>query len=108
MIWGCFQFSQGFSNYLPTLLEQRGVGKHSLYPTLLINAACGVPGKMGGGVLIECFGRRRTIGASIGSLVLAAFAFLSLGQVFLPQLDEGDLLIQALCAKRDLATVAGC
>ncbi|SEJ90262.1 cobalt-zinc-cadmium resistance protein CzcA [Sphingobium sp. AP50] len=37
-----------------------------------------------------------TIGAALGSLVVAALAFLSLGQVFLPQLDEGDLLIQAL------------
>ena len=37
-----------------------------------------------------------TIGAALGSLVLAAAAFISLGQVFLPQLDEGDILIQAL------------
>jgi len=37
-----------------------------------------------------------TIGAALASLVLAAGAFASLGQVFLPQLDEGDLLIQAL------------
>ncbi len=37
-----------------------------------------------------------TIGAAIASLVLAAGAFAGLGQVFLPQLDEGDLLIQAL------------
>lgn len=37
-----------------------------------------------------------TIGAAIFSLVLATGAFMSLGQVFLPQLDEGDLLIQAL------------
>jgi cobalt-zinc-cadmium resistance protein CzcA len=37
-----------------------------------------------------------TIGAALGSLVLAAAAFTSLGQVFLPQLDEGDMLIQAL------------
>jgi heavy metal efflux system protein len=38
----------------------------------------------------------RTIGAALASLVLAAGAFTALGQVFLPQLDEGDLLIQAL------------
>ncbi len=37
-----------------------------------------------------------TIGAGIASLVVAALAFAGLGQVFLPQLDEGDLLIQAL------------
>jgi heavy metal efflux system protein len=37
-----------------------------------------------------------TIGAALASLVLAAGAFAALGQVFLPQLDEGDLLIQAL------------
>jgi cobalt-zinc-cadmium resistance protein CzcA len=37
-----------------------------------------------------------TIGAAVGSLVVAALAFTSLGQVFLPQLDEGDLLIQSL------------
>ena len=37
-----------------------------------------------------------TTGAGIASLVAAAFAFTTLGQVFLPQLDEGDLLIQAL------------
>lgn len=36
-----------------------------------------------------------TIGAGIGGFVVAMLAFLSLGQVFLPQLDEGDLLIQA-------------
>jgi cobalt-zinc-cadmium resistance protein CzcA len=36
-----------------------------------------------------------TIGAGIGGFVAAILAFLSLGQVFLPQLDEGDLLIQA-------------
>lgn len=36
-----------------------------------------------------------TIGAGIGGFVLAILAFFSLGQVFLPQLDEGDLLIQA-------------
>ena len=37
-----------------------------------------------------------TIGAGVVSLVLAAAAFTTLGQVFLPQLDEGDLLIQSL------------
>ncbi|KPF74967.1 cation transporter [Blastomonas sp. AAP25] len=37
-----------------------------------------------------------TIGAGIGSLVVAALAFTTLGSVFLPQLDEGDLLIQSL------------
>jgi len=36
-----------------------------------------------------------TIGAGIASFAVAIAAFLSLGQVFLPQLDEGDLLIQA-------------
>ena len=37
-----------------------------------------------------------TIGAGVASLGVAALAFASLGSVFLPQLDEGDLLIQAL------------
>ena len=37
-----------------------------------------------------------TVGAGVGGFVLAILAFMSLGQVFLPQLDEGDLLIQAL------------
>src|SRR3546814_2989113 len=37
-----------------------------------------------------------TIGASVASLVVAALAFTTLGSVFLPQLDEGDLLIQSL------------
>ncbi len=37
----------------------------------------------------------RTLGIGIGGFVVAILAFLSLGQVFLPQLDEGDLLIQA-------------
>ena len=36
-----------------------------------------------------------TLGAGIGGFVIAILAFFSLGQVFLPQLDEGDLLIQA-------------
>jgi cobalt-zinc-cadmium resistance protein CzcA len=39
---------------------------------------------------------RVTLGVGIGSLAVAVLAFLSLGQVFLPQLDEGDLLIQAV------------
>jgi len=39
---------------------------------------------------------RLTLGAGIASLAVGALAFISLGQVFLPQLDEGDLLIQAL------------
>ncbi|MFC3441483.1 efflux RND transporter permease subunit [Sphingobium rhizovicinum] len=39
---------------------------------------------------------RATIGIAIGGVGLAVLAFLSLGQVFLPQLDEGDLLIQAM------------
>ena len=37
-----------------------------------------------------------TIGAGIGGFLVAIAAFLSLGQVFLPQLDEGNLLIQSL------------
>ncbi|QGP78654.1 efflux RND transporter permease subunit [Sphingobium sp. CAP-1] len=37
-----------------------------------------------------------TMGVGIGGFAIAIAAFLSLGQVFLPQLDEGDLLIQAL------------
>ncbi|WP_407672691.1 efflux RND transporter permease subunit [Novosphingobium organovorum] len=37
-----------------------------------------------------------TFGVGLGAFVAAVLAFLSLGQVFLPQLDEGDLLIQAL------------
>ncbi len=37
-----------------------------------------------------------TVGVGVGGLVAAVFAFMTLGQVFLPQLDEGDLLIQAL------------
>ena len=38
---------------------------------------------------------RTTIGVGIGGFAVAMLAFLSLGQVFLPQLDEGDLMIQA-------------
>ncbi|NWK97595.1 CusA/CzcA family heavy metal efflux RND transporter [Sphingobium lactosutens] len=37
-----------------------------------------------------------TLGAGVAGFAVAIAAFLSLGQVFLPQLDEGDLLIQAL------------
>ncbi|HUD92902.1 CusA/CzcA family heavy metal efflux RND transporter, partial [Sphingobium sp.] len=37
-----------------------------------------------------------TMGAAVAGFGVAIAAFLSLGQVFLPQLDEGDLLIQAL------------
>ncbi|MEH3035726.1 MAG: CusA/CzcA family heavy metal efflux RND transporter [Sphingomonas adhaesiva] len=39
---------------------------------------------------------KATVAAGIAGVVLAVPAFLSLGQVFVPQLDEGDLLIQAL------------
>ena len=37
-----------------------------------------------------------TIGIGVGSLGIGVLTFLALGQVFLPQLDEGDLMIQAL------------
>ena len=37
-----------------------------------------------------------TLGVGVAGLVIAAFAFTTLGQVFLPQLDEGDILIQSL------------
>ncbi len=37
-----------------------------------------------------------TIGVAIGALALAVAAFVSLGQEFLPQLDEGDVLAQAI------------
>ena len=37
----------------------------------------------------------RTIGGAIAGVVLAALAFTTLGQEFLPQLDEGDILVQA-------------
>jgi len=37
-----------------------------------------------------------TIGVGVAGFIVAALAFFSLGQVFLPQLDEGDLLIQAI------------
>src|SRR5437868_4318383 len=38
---------------------------------------------------------RVTIGGAIGAVVLAALAFTTLGQEFLPQLDEGNVLVQA-------------
>jgi heavy metal efflux system protein len=38
---------------------------------------------------------RLTLGTGVGGFVVAILAFFSLGQVFMPQLDEGDLLIQA-------------
>jgi cobalt-zinc-cadmium resistance protein CzcA len=38
---------------------------------------------------------RRTIGGAIAAVVLAALAFTTLGQEFLPQLDEGNMLVQA-------------
>ncbi|WP_230772448.1 efflux RND transporter permease subunit [Sphingomonas sp. Leaf4] len=37
-----------------------------------------------------------TIGVAIGALALAGVAFTTLGQEFLPQLDEGNLLVQAV------------
>ncbi|WP_395396776.1 CusA/CzcA family heavy metal efflux RND transporter [Novosphingobium sp. BL-8A] len=37
-----------------------------------------------------------TVGAGVVGFLVAIAAFLSLGQVFLPQLDEGNVLIQAL------------
>jgi cobalt-zinc-cadmium resistance protein CzcA len=36
-----------------------------------------------------------TIGGAVVGVVLAALAFTTLGQEFLPQLDEGDILVQA-------------
>jgi len=36
-----------------------------------------------------------TIAGAIGGVVLATLAFTTLGQEFLPQLDEGDILVQA-------------
>ena len=38
---------------------------------------------------------RVTIGGAIGAVLVAALAFTTLGQVFLPQLDEGNVLVQA-------------
>ncbi len=37
-----------------------------------------------------------TLGIAIGSLALAGFTFTTLGQEFLPQLDEGNILVQAV------------
>lgn len=37
-----------------------------------------------------------TIGVAIGALALTGFAFTTLGQEFLPQLDEGNVLVQAV------------
>ncbi|KQN26030.1 cation transporter [Sphingomonas sp. Leaf33] len=37
-----------------------------------------------------------TMGVAVGSLALAAVAFTTLGQEFLPQLDEGNVLVQAI------------
>ncbi|SFP40338.1 efflux RND transporter permease subunit [Sphingomonas rubra] len=37
-----------------------------------------------------------TIGVAIGALALAGVAFTTLGQEFLPQLDEGNILVQAV------------
>ncbi len=37
-----------------------------------------------------------TVGVAIGALALAAAAFTTLGQEFLPQLDEGNILVQAV------------
>jgi cobalt-zinc-cadmium resistance protein CzcA len=37
-----------------------------------------------------------TVGVALGALALAGIAFTTLGQEFLPQLDEGNLLVQAI------------
>jgi cobalt-zinc-cadmium resistance protein CzcA len=37
-----------------------------------------------------------TVGVGLASLLVATIAFMTMGRVFLPQLDEGDILIQAL------------
>jgi cobalt-zinc-cadmium resistance protein CzcA len=39
---------------------------------------------------------RAVIGGAIGAVIAALLLFTTLGQVFLPQLDEGDLTVQAL------------
>jgi len=46
---------------------------------------------------LEAAMRRPTItmGAALGAVIAAVLAFTALGQEFLPQLDEGDILIQA-------------
>ncbi|MGN7999683.1 efflux RND transporter permease subunit [Sphingomonas sp. 22176] len=38
---------------------------------------------------------KRTIGVALGALALAGAAYTTLGQEFLPQLDEGDVLVSA-------------
>ena len=38
----------------------------------------------------------QTLGVAVGALALAAAAFTTLGSEFLPQLDEGDVLVQAI------------
>ena len=35
------------------------------------------------------------LGGALGAVALAALAFTTLGQEFLPQLDEGNILVQA-------------
>ncbi|WP_448658238.1 efflux RND transporter permease subunit [Sphingomonas sp. CJ99] len=37
-----------------------------------------------------------TIGVAVGALALSGFAFTTLGQEFLPQLDEGNVMVQAI------------
>ena len=37
-----------------------------------------------------------TLGVAVGALALGAVAFTTLGQDFLPQLDEGDVMVQAI------------
>ncbi len=45
----------------------------------------------------KAMGRPRiTIGVAVGALALAGAAFATLGQEFLPQLDEGNILVQAV------------
>ncbi|WBO21532.1 efflux RND transporter permease subunit [Sphingomonas abietis] len=39
---------------------------------------------------------RATLGMAVGALALAGVAFTTLGQEFLPQLDEGNILVQAV------------
>lgn len=39
---------------------------------------------------------RATIGIAVGALALAGAAFTTLGQEFLPQLDEGNIMVQAI------------
>ncbi len=45
----------------------------------------------------KAMGRPRiTLGIAVGALVIAGVAFSALGQEFLPQLDEGNILVQAV------------